>query len=361
VKVLVAGWVGSTNLGDELCFAGLHQLLAERGVQVAAISTDPAATRATHGVGAVAHTDLPGIIAAVRSADAMVFGGGGIVQDVTSPLNLPYHLSRVAIARAVGTPYAGVGLGVGGVDTALGAALIRYGLRGHVGITVRDEASRQLLADVGVPGAVVAADLAFALEPPPAATRPDDVLAVSLRPWSDRRRPLPAAAHEDGTPETHVRALATALDDAASRTGLRIRFVSLQRDRDAAFHRRLAERMRSEVGFAAPAVDGFLDEYARARAVISMRYHGGVGAVLAGRPVVLISYALKVDALARELGPSTRRLGWEADDLARIPAALDEVIGWDEEVLAARAHLIRRQRFNGRLLDDLLSVTPRQG
>jgi polysaccharide pyruvyl transferase CsaB len=361
VKVLVAGWIGSTNLGDELCFAGLRRLLHERGAQVAAISTDPTATRATHGVNAVSHIDLPGITAAVRSADAMVFGGGGILQDVTSPLNLPYHLLRVAVARGVHTPYAGVGLGVGGVDTRLGAALIRRGLHGHVGITVRDEASRQLLADVGVPDAVVAADLAFALEPPPASLPTEDVLAVSLRPWSAHRRRLPAAAHDDGTPETHVRALAHALDAAAGRTGLRVRFVSLQRDRDDAFHRRLAERMRTAVEFAAPDLDGFLAEYARARAVVSMRYHGGVGAVLAGRPVVLVSYALKVDALARELGASTRRLGWEADELARIPDALDEVIGWEDEVLAARAHLVRRQRFNGGLLDELLAVSARGG
>jgi polysaccharide pyruvyl transferase CsaB len=359
MRVLVAGWVGSTNLGDELCFAGLCRLLRDRGARIAAISTDPAATRATHGVGAVSHTDLPGIVSAMRSADAMVFGGGGIVQDVTSPLNLPYHLARVVGARAARTPYAGVGLGVGGVDTTLGATLIRHVMRGHVGITVRDDASRQLLADIGVPGAVVASDLAFALAPPPPSVA-EDVLAVSLRPWSDRRSQLPAAAHEDGTPEPHVRALATALDEAADRTGLRVRFVSLQRDRDDAFHRRLAERMRAPAEFAIPDVTSFLDEYARASAVISMRYHGGVGAVLAGRPVVLVSYALKVDALARELGTATRRLGWDADELARIPAALEQVLGRDEEVRAARDRLIDRQAANGQVIDELLSVTSRR-
>jgi polysaccharide pyruvyl transferase CsaB len=355
VKVLVAGWIGSTNLGDELCFAGLRRQLAERGAQVAAVSTDPERTRRWHGTGAVHHRDLAGLVSAVGSADAMVFGGGGILQDVTSPLNLPYHLSRVALARGLRTPFAGVGLGVGGVDTRLGAALIRRGMRGNVGITVRDEPSRSLLERIGVPGARVTADLAFALEPPaPPPTR--EVIAVSLRPWSERISRLPAAAHADGTPEGHVAATARALDEIAGRTGLQIRFVALQHDRDDAFHRRLAERMRAPVSFVSPDLDGFLDAYAEAQAVISMRYHGGVGAVLAGRPVVLVSYALKVDALALELGAGARRLSWDAAALAGLPDALDAVIEQGERVVQAREELRERQRRNGELLDRLLQT-----
>jgi polysaccharide pyruvyl transferase CsaB len=356
VRVLVAGWVGSSNLGDELCFAGLRRQLAARGAEVAAVSTDPERTRRWHGTGAVDHRDLAGIVSAVRSADAMVFGGGGILQDVTSPLNLPYHLSRVVLARGLHTPFAGVGLGVGGVDTRLGAALIRHAMRGNLGITVRDAASRDLLTRVGVPGAQVAADLAFALEPPATPRAPREVIAVSLRPWSERISRLPAAAHVDGTPERHVAATAHALDEIAGRTGLQIRFVALQRDRDDAFHRRIAERMRTPTSFAAPELDGFLDAYADARAVISMRYHGGVGAVLAGCPVVLISYALKVDALALELGAGARRLGWDAADLARLPDALDAVIDQGERIQEAREDLRERQHRNGDLLDRLLET-----
>jgi polysaccharide pyruvyl transferase CsaB len=357
MRVLVAGWIGSTNLGDELVFAGLRRLLHDRGVDVAAISTDPSATRSLHGVGAVDHTDVAGLVRAVGQADAVVLGGGGLLQDDTSPFNLPYHLSRVGLARLRGTPYAGIGLGAGGLSTRVGRAQVRRALGGAVAVSVRDEPSRQLLADIGVPDVRVAADLAFALEPAAAADRPpEDQLVVCLRPWSGAGTRLPAAMRGDATPDAHVEALATALDAAATRSGLAIRFAALQHDRDDAFHRRVAERMSAACTFAAPSLDGLLHEIARARAVVSMRYHGGIAGVLAGRPVVLIGYAPKVDALAAEIGPGARRLGWDPDELATIPTALDEVQGKDAAVLDARQRLRDRQRGNGEILDRLLDV-----
>jgi polysaccharide pyruvyl transferase CsaB len=358
MRVLVAGWIGSTNLGDELVFAGLRRLLHDRGVAVAAISTDPSATRSLHGVGAVDHTDVAGIVRAVGQADAVVLGGGGLLQDDTSPFNLPYHLSRVGLARMRGTPYAGIGLGAGGLSTRVGRAQVRRALAGAVAVSVRDEPSRQLLADIGVPDVSVAADLAFALEPAARADRPpEDQLVVCLRPWSGAGTRLPAAMRGDATPDAYVTALAAALDRVATSTGLAIRFVALQHDRDDAFHRRVAERMDTAGTFAAPSLDGLLEEIASARAVVSMRYHGGIAGVLAGRPVVLIGYAPKVDALAAEVGPGAILLGWDPDALATIPAVLDEVQGQDEAVLDARRRLRDRQRGNGEVLDRLLDAT----
>ena len=357
MRVIVAAWVGSTNLGDEMAFAGLHHLLSRRGAAVAAVSTDPPATRAVHGVGAVRHDRPIQLSTAIGRADAMVFGGGGIVQDVTSPLNLPYHLSRIMLARMHRTPYAAIGLGVGGLDTRPGHWQVRHALRDAVGITVRDTASRDLLAKVGVPNAGVSSDLAFALEPPAGDPAADgDRLVVCLRPWSAQRSRRPAAARGDVTLPAQVDALARALDEASKATGLTVRFVALQADRDGPFHRRVAARMSQPVEFSTPGLDGILQEFTCARAVVTMRYHGGVAATLAGRPVVLLSYALKVDALAAELGEGAHRLGWEPDELARIPTALEAVLGREPSVLAAREALRDRQRANATLLDELLDT-----
>src|SRR5690625_4898924 len=166
VRVLVAGWIGSTNLGDELVFAGMRNLLQRRGITPVAISQDPAGTLRDHGVKAVGGNDLFAIDRAASQADAMIFGGGGLLQDESSALNLPYHLTRVALAHRHGTPVAGVALGVGGLTTGFGRRFVSSAMGRAVHISVRDTASARLLAEVGVPGAQVAADAAFALEPP---------------------------------------------------------------------------------------------------------------------------------------------------------------------------------------------------
>ena len=384
MRVLVAGWVGSTNLGDELVFAGLRRLLAEvaaeRGedVEVAVISRDPAATRREHGVGAVSHADLAGVVRAVGQADAVLFGGGGLLQDTTSPFNLPYHLSRVVLARLRGTPFAGIGLGAGALDTRLGRAQVTRALAPAVGVTVRDEESRALLDELGVADVRLASDLAFALADGPeaggrdgplgaspagdagGATGPDEGggehLAVCLRPWSGQRGRLPAAARGDATPEPHVAALAAGLDRIADEHALAVRFVAVQRDRDEAFHRRVAERMRTPVDHVAPGLDELVGEVAGAAAVVSMRFHGGVAAVLGGRPVVLIDYAAKVGSLAGELGAGGALLPWDAGALAELPAAFARVVDHGEEVLAARERLVARQSENRALLHRLLEV-----
>jgi len=356
MKLLVAGWIGSTNLGDELVFLGLRHLLAPYGAQLCAVSVDPPATRAQHGVGAVGHLDVPTLVRAVDEADGVLFGGGGLLQDDSSALNLPYHLSRVLLARLRHTPFAAVGLGVGGLSTSSGRSLVRAAMQNAAGIAVRDRESRVLLDEVGVPGAVVAADLAFAVAPPDASAAPRDRVAVCLRPWSAEHSRLPAAAQGDRTDPEHLDALAAALDAVAGRTGLAIEFVALQADRDDDVHAGVAARMRTPSTRVVPDLGDLLPTIARARAVVAMRYHGGVAATLAGVPSVLIGYAPKVDALAEELGEGGRALGWDPDELRQVPDALEAVLAGGAAVARTRQNLRTRQSGNREVVERLLAA-----
>ena len=354
MRLLVAGWIGSTNLGDELVFAGMRHLLERRGIRPVAVSQDPAATRTDHGVNAVAGTDPYALARAIGQADAVILGGGGLLQDDSSVLNLPFHLSRVALARGRRTPFAGVGLGVGGLSTTLGRSLVRRAMRSAVAISVRDQPSAELLAEVGVPGAVLAADTAFAVPAPAAAA--EDRLVVCLRRWGGAGSRLPASLQGDPTPRPQVEALAKGLDASAEALGLAVRFVAFQRDRDDALHRRVAQHMHSPVSFATPGLSTVLEEVAASRAVVSMRYHGGIAATLVGRPVVLIDYASKVAALATELGQGVRLHAWDTDDLAAIPSSLTQVLDHVGDVEAARERLVQRQTGNARVIDRLLDA-----
>jgi polysaccharide pyruvyl transferase CsaB len=349
VRVVVAAWVGSTNLGDELVLAGLLQLLRARGASVTAVSVDPAATTREHGIEAVGPAAAP---AAIARADALVFGGGGLLQDETSPYNLPYHLSRVWAAQATRTPVVGLGLGAGRLDTRLGQRLVTSTFR-RVPVSVRDAASADLLERLGLPRPVVAADLALGLSSVDVPAQ--DRLVVSLRAWSGRPgRLLPASHAATGpAPQAVLSATARALDEAAGATGLAVHLVALQGDRDGPLHAAVAAHMRSAVTTAAPTLAQLPGEIASGRAVIAMRYHAGVCAVLAGRPAVLIGYSPKVDALAGQLGAGGRLLPWSPTGPAGLPDAVEAVLGQDDAVLAARAELRERGRRHGEVLDHL--------
>jgi polysaccharide pyruvyl transferase CsaB len=306
-------------------------------------------------VTAVDHRALVTVARTIRDSDALVFGGGGLLQDQTSTFNLPYHLSRIVVGRAARTPFAAVGVGAGPLRTTAGRWQVRHALRGAVGIGVRDEESADLLRSLGVDGVRLSADLALSLPSP--GTAPADVICACLRPWRAARGRLPVGtrAHADITPEPMVERLAGGLDDAAPRTGLPVRLVALQRGWDDLLHRRVADRMAAPVELATPAPDQVLAQIAASRVVVAMRYHAGICAVLAGRPAVLIGYDPKLDGLARALGPAARLLPWDRTALRELGPAATAVLPHADRIPGVLDRLRTREAVNDVILDDLLA------
>src|SRR5690606_39424731 len=114
--VVVAGWSGTANLGDELLLRALLQRLAARDLGAVVVSRDPAATTALHGVPSLGLADLPGLVRALRRSRGFVLGPGGIIQDETSPFSLPWHLARIGQGELARRPIAGVVRRVGPLD-----------------------------------------------------------------------------------------------------------------------------------------------------------------------------------------------------------------------------------------------------
>ena len=354
MNVVVAAWVGSPNAGDELLFTALRRKLEARGADVTVVSIDPEATRRDHGVAAVHSRNIPGILSAIRAADALVLGGGGLLQDETSHLNLPYHLSRVWAARLTGTPVAGVGLGAGALGSGFARGLVRRALRRNRGIAVRDEESASLLSALGVPGVVTAADLAFSLPAPPVERQ--DRLVVCLRSWPARARALPMSVRwrRDLGEDRLFGNLAARLDEAAEATGLAVRFVAFHRGRDDVLHGRVAERMRTPASSVAPGPEGIVGELGAARAVVTMRYHGGVLAAMQDRPIVLVGGSAKIASLAGALGAGAATVPRDRNSLASLTGALERVLPAEDAVREAAARLRERERGNDEVLDRLL-------
>jgi polysaccharide pyruvyl transferase CsaB len=347
-RCTVAAWIGSPNLGDELVFSALAAQLGARGLDVEALSQDPDTTELQHGVSAIRRRAL----VRRRPSDATVLGGGGLLQDETSTLNLDLHLMPVAAARMRRRPVVGVGLGAGPLTTRSGRVRVRAALAA-VPMTVRDAGSADLLERVGLARPVVAADLALSLPPP--AAEPVDRIVVCLRPWSGRRHRLPARLRSHPTDDRFATGAARALDELSGATGLPIHLVAFDRPKDHPLHEAVAAHMRASVTLVTPGLRDVLDEVAASRLVVSMRYHGGMAAVLAGRPAILVGYSPKVDALALDLGAGAVARRWSAEGLGPdLPAAAAAVLDGGDDVLAARDHLVQRERANGALLDHLL-------
>ena len=395
LRIALAGWYGSDNLGDEMILSCMAAALRARGVEPIAVSIDPERTAAVHGVEAVAHrSPLPNraLRRSLCSAHAMVLSGG-VVQSETSPWNMWLHMSRLrAYRRSVSAPstdgparaaIAAIGLGAGHVRGAGDRRMAVSEMRRACRVVTRDAASARRLHDWGVPDVAIGADPVLAgnaalVSSRAAATRlphsrpaaltgstgsrrdSTDTICVILRPPNRRGiRTAAATARTSWQPWTDQ--LAQSLDALAERSGMTVRLVPFQPSQDTPMLVALQQRMRTDAELVTVNIDNVLAEVARSRFVVTMRYHGAIAALINDQSAVVLDYSPKMRSLAAEGG------GWASVvDLAPLDArrfeprtlidAANEAQDKSHRTAEARDLLRARLKVNDAALDDLLEL-----
>ena len=321
-KILVAGYYGAKNAGDEAILAGLLASFREAGFtgEFTVLSHDPVDTQALHGVAAVDWNDIEAIIDAAEQTDLVVVGGGGLFHDYwgvdpSSVLTrrqggIAQYATPVYLAAMLGKPCALLGVGVGPLHTAEGRDLTRTIFDLADIAFVRDQGSLELLKTIGasVEHIKVGSDLAFAsprVDLPPSAAaflsslrRP--VLGVALRHWTF------GVAGDSWEAE-----VAEAIDRWQETTGGTPLFVPMQTgsseiEDDAAVARRMIGRLGMlEKAALLPEGLNALERFWAVGAcdlVLGMRMHAIVASVRSGVPCVGLAYDPKVEALESHSG-----------------------------------------------------------
>jgi polysaccharide pyruvyl transferase CsaB len=288
--ILIAGYYGYRNWGDEGSLATLLQVLPRESVWV--LSGDPPFTEATYGVRALPRLELRTVRRAIRESDALILGGGSLLQDATSLRSLLYYLALIRWGLRAHGRVLLMGQGVGPLRRRLGRRLTARLLQRVPFLSVRDADSARLLASLGVSGATVDADLTWALAPQPAHVALDagaSWVGLAPRVWADA--PV-QRAFADLCRRLHA-------------DGYRTLLIPMQESQDRA----LCEAIAAETGaHALPAPQHpaqLLGVMARLEAMVAMRLHGAIFAASAGAPVLCVSYDPKVDALAAQISAPT--------------------------------------------------------
>lgn len=168
--IIIAGYYGANNTGDEAILTGMIQALGDKGItDITVLSRNPEATSKQHGVKSIyigrRFDGLIEIYKAMRKSKLFILGGGGLLQDYSSRV-VPYWLLRVTIAILAGTPVMYYAQGVGPLNTPRAIKMVTAISNRVRRITVRDDSSYQLLSDIGVvkPNIEVTADPALAIK-----------------------------------------------------------------------------------------------------------------------------------------------------------------------------------------------------
>jgi len=360
-EILIAGYYGFHNAGDEAMLAGIRRSIGELrpDVTFTAISGTAAQTRSLHGIRAVSRSDLKAIWEAIGRADLVMFGGGSLLQDVTSSRSLIYYLGLATLAQIRRRPVMFYAQGVGPIVRPLGKVLVPLIVNRVNLITARDPEAAEAFRRLGVrrPPITVTADAALTLGPADPewgeallrtagvdVSRP--LIGVSVRPWKQGE-----GENEPG--------LARALDQLAREFGAAVVFIPMQQQKDVAAGQAVAAHMQS------PAVvlqgtynyEELRAMIARCNLLVGLRYHSLVFAAMSGVPLVGLSYDPKNDAFLRLIGqPVAGSLG--ALDPEAVAAAGRRALGnadaCREELLRHMDRLVPLARLNAELAVELL-------
>ena len=193
-RVMISGYYGFDNLGDELILEVLVNQLKARDFKITVLSNNPEQTRDKYGVNALHRMNWPDICDEMAKMHLFISGGGGLFQDVTGPGSTIYYGGLVHIAKFFEVPIFFWGQGVGPLKTYLGKKLTASAINHCRGVTVRDEASANLVekitAEYGEPfRPEVTADPVWNYKVPNRQSARKKVktwnIGVSLRPWKD--------------------------------------------------------------------------------------------------------------------------------------------------------------------------------
>lgn len=299
-RILVTGWAGAGNIGDELLTRAVVASLRSLGATPVVASRAPDTTARLHDVDSVAWG--PRGVGRWQAVDGVCVGPGGILQDSSSVWSLPAHLSAAFLARSRGVPVAAVGVGAEPLRRRSSGVLLRRAL-GDSPIVTRDEPSTEALVAAGL-RPVTGADVVFGLDLPTVPTR--DEIVVSVGGTVRRGSWRPAAGRVVVPP---VAEIAGALDRLAATLECRVVLTRFRGARDADAAEALVGRLDADTEVLGADVDEHVRRVLGARLVVSSRYHPLVLAARAGVPAIAVSDQLKVASLVAQIDqPWVRRV-----------------------------------------------------
>lgn len=295
-RILVLGYYGFGNFGDELILTALQEELSEVDCDAVFAVKRPEQYEnplcARHVL--VDRCNRAYMRSAFRSCDAVMLGGGGLVQDVTSWHNSLYYLGIPLAGDLCGKTLIAYAQGVGPVQRVFTSHLVRTVFGRMSLIDVRDTESRDLLRACGLRNSEihVSCDLGLTY-----------LAALNVQVSRDTHREPEVLACINPRFGWSAEQTADFLDCLASHYDARIELAVLFPATDEAFTREVQERLLSPAELIlTPNPPELVRRCHRATLTVAGRYHMAIVGAATGSPLVALAYDQKITHLAAAFG-----------------------------------------------------------
>lgn len=294
-NLLLAGYFGAGNLGDDAILLGFIQGLGQTNHNITVMSGNPDETRRLYGLDAIDRKNMNAFKDAVDKCDALIFPGGSIFQDASSVKSVAYYGQMVKTAKSKGKRVIFLGQGVGPLNTFLGKRWAASAFDMADVIAVRDPASMALLQSLGVKKPIkVTADMAFLLPQPRENDGPNygvggmKAVGISVRPHG-KKDEVKELFGEFARLLFNAQIMPVFIEMDKQHDNQLILDISKSQGGKIPDMRNLQTPMQVQ------------QRMSRLDAVVAMRLHAGILAATVGIPPFMVSYDPKVTAFAKLL------------------------------------------------------------
>jgi len=359
-RVVMSGYYGFDNAGDDAILESIQQAIHDTSddVTVTALSNDPALTSRQYGIEAVPRFRVWQVFSALRRGDALLSGGGSLLQDTTSTRSLLYYLSVIRCAQLLGKPVMLYANGIGPVRRPANRRRVKKTVERATLVTLRDHSSARELKAMGVErdDIHVTADPVFHLDPAPAERARELICSAGM----ESGRPFVAVSVREWTCTGDLdRQLARLCGHLHDAYGLEVLFLLMQPERDLA----ATARVRAQMDVPSYVLDGrcspreLMGVLGQAKLCLAMRLHTLIFAARMAVPAMGLVYDPKVASYLEELDlPAAGHVErFDGDEAIRRADAL--MAGYDAVLARLRdksAQLAQAARENERLLMEML-------
>lgn len=294
-NLLLAGYFGAGNLGDDAILLGFIQGLGLTSHSLTVMSGNPDETHRLYGVQAIDRRNMNAFKDALDKCDALVFPGGSIFQDASSVKSVAFYGNLVKTAKAKGKRVIFLGQGIGPLTTYLGKRWASSAFNMADVIAVRDPGSMATLQSLGVKKPIkVTADMAFLLPEPRETDGPNfgvggmKSVGISVRPHGKK---------------DEVKELFGEFARLLFNAQMMPVFIEMDKANDAPLILEISKSQGGKI----PDIRNLQtpmqvqQRMSRLEVVVAMRLHAGILASTVGVPPFMVSYDPKVTAFAKLL------------------------------------------------------------
>jgi polysaccharide pyruvyl transferase CsaB len=328
IQVVLCGYYGYGNGGDEALLASMLEMLPEQ-VRPIVLSGNPQLTQHTYGVPSYDRMNPSAVMTALRQSQALILGGGSLIQDATSLRNSVYYGGLMGLAGQLGLKTIAIAQGIGPINSKITQWIAKRAFGACTAVSVRDPASATLLDNWGI-SSVMAPDPVWSMRATPAPEISNSGrtnIAVTLR------------SHPQMSADK-IEQIIQALITLQTTQDKSIAIVPFQLSTDLEISQQIYHRLDRTKTQLLEIVDPrqLKGVFQNVDLAIGMRYHSLIMAAAEGCKCWAISYDPKVSKLMTEI----EMPGWEIEE---IPTAAAMAAAWQTHLETGLN--LDRNRING--------------